>query len=147
MSDGATVAQLTFALAARLGDVERAKVKPFLAQVADAVTATPKKDDVTLLVPPPPVDVAPVVVATRSRVPELATGAGALGAGVAAAVLLGVAGGTRAQLESTPNPSPLTHAQAEQLARDANGQYSASLALGLTAAALAAVTVVLFLRD
>lgn len=146
VSDGATVAQLTFALAARLGDPERAKVKPFLDQLAGAVTDAPVKD--ATLTPPPVIDAPPpLVVATRSRVPEIATGAGAVATGVAAAVLLGVAGGTNAKLNATPDPSPLTRAQAQDLATQANGQYTASLALGLSAAALAAVTVVLFLRE
>ncbi|MBL8914031.1 MAG: hypothetical protein JNM17_25225 [Archangium sp.] len=145
VSDGATVAQLTFTLAARLGDAERVKVKSFLEQLSEAVSDAPTKG--VTLTPPPVIDVPPLAVATRSRVPEIATGAGAIATGVAAAVLLGVAGGTNGQLNATPDPSPLTHAQAQELANQANGQYTASLALGLSAAALAAVTVVLFLRE
>lgn len=147
VSDGATVAQLTFALPARISDAERAKVKPFLAQVAESVNDAPTKDLSADLTPPPVVDASPAIVATRSRIPEFATGGGAVLTGVAAAVMLGVASGTNAQLNGTPDPSPLTRMQAQQLAADANGQYTASLVFGLSAAALAAVTVVLFLRE
>jgi hypothetical protein len=148
VSDGATVAQLTFGVQQRMGETERARVQPFFAQLAAAATVSDAPKRVEAKLTPEVKDTPPLVASTgRTRVPELVAGGGAVAAGVLAGVLVGVASADRAKLENTPELSPLTRAEAETLRAQANGGYTGALISGLTAAALAALAIVLALRD
>lgn len=152
-SDGTTVSQLTFAVTGRLSEADKAKVKAFGEQVAAALTPVvsdaPKVDapreEPKLTTPvnePKKIDLALTAKEPKSKVPGWAFAGGALAAGVTSGIFVGLASGTRAQLESTPNPSPLTRVEAEQLAAKANGEYSVALATGLAAGALATAAII-----
>ncbi|MFO0595331.1 MAG: hypothetical protein U0228_08505 [Myxococcaceae bacterium] len=155
VSDGASVAQLTFAATGRLGDGERARLRSFAAQLADAlpredaprVDPVVKNDTPTLTPDAGVAETGPLVVTPVEKPPKtaaLVVGGGALLAGAAAGVLLGVASGTNASLVEHP---PMYRRDAEALANTANAEYTASLALGVTAGALAVVAVILLVKD
>lgn len=146
--DGATLSQLTFSVTGRLSEADRASLRKFAAQLDEALREP--KTDAPLATPPvvvvgePPPAPKPAVVVTqpvltpvRSRVPAWVMGGGAVAGVVTSGVFLGLATGARSELEKTPDPSPLTRAQADGLAARANTDYSVALAAGLAAGALA----------
>lgn len=153
VKDSAAVAQRTFTAPGRLGPPELAEVRAFAAQVATAlqdapvvvpdtpVAETPGPSLVPDEKPVEPVQVA-VTAAPRSNVPAYVMGGGAVAGGIVAGVFLGLATSNRNTLMKTPDPSPLTRDQANQLAADANRDYSVSLAAGIAAGALATGAVV-----
>jgi len=151
-SDGTTVSQLTFAVTGRLTEADKAKVKAFAAQVATALTPVvsdapkvdppPEESKLTVREPEKKIDLVLPVKEPKSKVPGWAFAGGALAAGVTSGIFVGIAGGTRAQLENTPNPSPLTRTEAEGLAAKANTEYSVALAIGLAAGALATAAII-----
>lgn len=130
-------------IASMLEDCARAIATRVLAErpVEDA----PK---VVVLTPPPPVVATPLVIAPPpppvSRAPELVTGGLAVAAGIAAAVLTGLAAGQQQQLDRAA-PYSLTLAQATAQRDAANGLYTAGAVTGGAAAALALTSLTLFL--
>lgn len=141
-SDGAAVAQSTFAVSGRLDVAERAEVHRLGVALVNALKEAEPDAPVAEVKPvlvPEPVVSQPVTIARaepRSRVPGFVF----LGAGVASAavsgVFLGLGVTTRSALEMTPNPSPLTRSMATQMASDANRDFSIALATGILAGAL-----------
>lgn len=154
--DAAVLGQLTFVSAGRLGDAERTQLRAFARQLFDALDVpepttdaplarelqlTPKENAQTVdLTQPPP-------VATRSRVPAWVMGGGAVAGAVTSGIFLGLATDSRTRLETTPDPSPLTRSQANQLAADANRDYSVALAAGIAAGALATGAIIWLLTE
>lgn len=156
--DGATVAQATFVVAARLGEVDRAQVRAFADRLKQAMPApmadVPVRDPEPTRLAPDPAPVPPPIVVTepfpppgRSRVPAWVMLGGAGAATVTSGIFLGLATDARVRLESTPDPSPLTRAQAQRLADDANRNYTIALLTGAAAGALATGAVVWLLTD
>lgn len=155
-ADGATVSQLTFSVTGRLSDADRASLRKFGAAIVEALTV---KGDVPVVEASPPLltpgdQPRPLeltrpspLTATRSSVPGWVMGGGAVASAVTSGIFLGMASSTRASLETTSDPSPLTRAQAERMAADANRDYSVSLATGLAAGALATGALVWFLTQ
>lgn len=155
LSDGASVAQVTFTATGRLSKPQQEQLMGFANRISAAlpsVSDVPKVEPKVEAPPPPkedPVKVAlapaPAPAASGSKVPALVVGGVALAAGVASGVMLGVASAGRADFDAkTMDPSPLTRAEAVQMKDTVNGQYSASLGLGIGAAAAAVVAAVLF---
>ncbi len=156
--DGSTVGQLTFVVTGRMGEPERAQVRAFATQLYEALAApepkpdTPLANEPALLTPSNPVDplaltTPPPPPSTRSRVPAYLMGGGAVAGAVTSGVFLGLASASRETLESTPNPSPLTRAEADGLAAAANRDYSVSLAAGIVAGALATGAIIWLLTE
>jgi hypothetical protein len=154
-ADGATVSQLTFSVTGRLSEADRAALRKFGATLAEALAV---KADVPVVEAPPPVLTPadhpppleltrPPPVAARSSVPGWVMGGGAVASAVTSGIFLGMASSTRASLEATSDPSPLTRTQAEHMAAEANLDYSVSLGTGLAAGALAVGAIVWFLTQ
>jgi hypothetical protein len=155
-TDGATVAQLTFSVTARLGETERASLRKFGALLAEALVEVKPDAPVADAPPPqltpdarpPPLSLTAAPLAPRrSSVPGWVMGGGAVASAVTSGIFLGMASSTRGSLEATPDPSPLTRAQAVSMAAEANRDYSVSLATGLAAGALAAGALIWFLTE
>lgn len=125
-------------------------LRPFAAAVREKLAALrPKVPDRPERVAEPtlvplPVAAAPVVVSPPaqrpSRAPEVVLGATAVGAGIAAAVLMGMASSDRNRL-FTAAPQTFTRAEAQNLANTANGKYTGAT-IGAAAALALAVTAV-----
>lgn len=158
VSDAATVGQLTFVVTGRMEDAERAQVRAFARQLYETLAAPEPKPDTPLvkepvvLTPVNPVDPLaltppPPPPTSRSRVPAYVMGGGAVAGAVTSGIFLGLASSTRAQLESTPDPSPLTRVKADELAATANRDYSVSLAAGIAAGALATGAIIWLLTE
>lgn len=152
-SDGTTLSQLTFTVASRLSESDRAAVQKFGAKLAAALAPSdaprvekPVEPPPRLAVNEPPLPAvelwATPVKAPRSTVPGWLLGGGAVVAGATSGLFLGLATSSRSALESTPDPSPLTRAQATGIAADANRDYSVALATGLAAGALATAAII-----
>lgn len=119
----------------------------------EAPPAVVAKDDTpkeTKLVPPPETGEPPpeliVERPERSRAPAIAVGAGAVAVGVAAVILLALASGESAEANRTVGPMMAAHPkpEADRLISSANTKYTASMATGIGAAALAVTSMVLF---
>lgn len=153
--DGATVAQLTFVVTEHLGEGDRVQLADFAARARQATPTddAPLLDAVKVTPGPGPtarpivIDVPPPPAARRSRAPAWAMLGGAGASGAAAGVFVGLATSARRQVESTTDPSPLTRAQATQLAQTANRDYAIALGTGLVAGALLTGAVVWLLAD
>jgi hypothetical protein len=158
--DGVTLAQLTFTLAGKFTDAEHTRVREFAVRVADLVAPEEKATDVPVREPdrvaavePREVPDAGVQLTTslppprKSAVPAVALLGGGAAAGVASGVLLGLALDKRATLDNTPNPSPLTRPEANELAARANGEFTGALVTGLAAGALVTAAVIWLVTD
>ncbi|MEW6430769.1 MAG: hypothetical protein AB1730_04610 [Myxococcota bacterium] len=156
--DGATVAQATFVVTERLGEADRAQVRDFAARVKQAMPApvadVPVRDPEPTKLAPEPAPVPPPIIVTepppppgRSRVPAWVLLGGAGAAAVTSGLFLGLATDARGRVESTPDPSPLTRAQAQGLAADANRHYTIALVTGAAAGALATGALVWLLTE
>jgi hypothetical protein len=150
--DGSTISQLTFSVAGRLSETDRASLREFGAALVEALTVkegAPLVEATPILTPvdrPPPLEVAKdLVVTSRSGAPGWAMGGGAVASAVVSSIFLVRASTTRANLEATPYLSPLTRTEATQMAAEANRDYSVSLATGFVAGALATGALVWFL--
>lgn len=159
LKDTVSIGQLTFSVSGKLGKPQTGEVATFAGTVSAGLpriddtprleprveappkkTLTPSTGPVVTVTSPPP---AP----TRSRVPGIVVGGVAIGTGVASGVLLGLASSGHSTINSLGDPPSLTRAKAQSLADEANGQYTASLALGLTAAVTATVAIILLAAD
>lgn len=159
LKDAVSIGQLTFSVSGKLGKPQDGQIATFatsvssgLPRVDDAprveprveatkpLTPTTTPTGTTVLTTPPP-------TTTRSRVPALVVGGVAIGSGVASGVLLGLAAGAQGQVNGLTDPAPITRPQAQALVDQANGQYTASLALGITAAAAATVAIILLAAE
>lgn len=155
-SDGVTVSQLTFSVTGRLTDADREAVRKFAARVVEALTPAvadapvrdPKKDPV--LVPEPKKDEPQVSLTTpvtpRSRVPVYVLGGGAVATGVVSGALLAVASAHHGDLQNAPD-FKYTKSEATALVQQTNGEYTAALATGIAAGALATAAIIWLLAD
>lgn len=152
-TDGTTLAQLTFTVGSRLTEPDRAAVQKFGTKLAALLSQSdvprvekpvePPPRVITADPPPPSLELsAPKVKAARSTAPGWLLGGGAVVAGATSGIFLGLATSSRATLETTPDPSPLTRSQATGIAADANRDYSVALATGLAAGALATAAII-----
>lgn len=142
--DAVTLNQLTFTTAGKLTDSDRAKVRVVGAQLFEALSAEEKTTDVPRREPElvtnatPSTDAGLVLTtpppSSRSKVPGWVLVGGGAATGVVAGVLTGVATSQRADVERDPNP--LTRVQAQELANQANGGYTAALVCSVAAGAL-----------
>ncbi len=152
---GKQLAQQTFTLKAsdtKLPQEARAFAQAVRREL-EAPPAVVAKDDTpkeTKLVPPPKTaEPPPELVVERpehSRAPAIAVGVGAVAVGVAAVILLALASGESAEANRTVAPGLAAHPrpEAERLIDSANTKYTASMATGIGAAALAVTSMVLF---
>lgn len=149
VGDGATVSQLTFSVAIRLSETDRAAVRKFGAQLAaslaetktDAPLAEPKPD-LVVVTPPPKLELVPAPEAPkRSRVPAWVLGGGAVASAVTSGVFLGLAASEQAALYAPRAQPDFTRSEAEGRAAAANTAYTVSLATGIAAGALATAAI------
>lgn len=152
--DGAMVEQLTFVVKDKLEENERWQVRAFAKRVAAALEppkVTPTDAPVaTTLTPAPKED--PLLLTqkpteTRSNVPAIVMGGAAGAAAITSGIFLGLATGARGELSAATanDPATITRAQADQLAKNANTNYSVALGTGIAAGALAVGTVIYLL--
>lgn len=148
--DGASVAQLTFAVTERLSEEDRRQVRGFALRVKEAMPPVPVAD-APVREPDRPLQPVLVVTATdperpppapapppRSRAPAWIMLSGAGATGVTAGVFLGLATTARGRVEATPNPSLMLRPEVEALAARANRDYTIALVTGAVTGALLA---------
>lgn len=148
--DAVTLNQLTFTTTGKLTDSDRARVRVVAVQLFETLTAednkvsdVPRREPELVTSVPSTPDAGLVVAApapSRSKVPGWMLVGGGAAAGVTAGVLAGVASSQRALVET--DPSPLTRAEAQNLANQANGEYTAALVCTLAASALVTAGIV-----
>lgn len=150
-SDGTTVGQLTFTVTGtRLTPSDKEAIAKLGGRLAAALTE-PAKTDTPVVEPPPP---PPPVLTTsapptkpldlaqpapkRSKAPGWILGGAGVAAGIVSASFLIVATGERAEFDrkTQVTESPLTRAEAQDLAKRTNDHYTVSLGTGIAAAAL-----------
>jgi len=159
LKDGVSIGQLTFSVSGKLGKPQDGQIATFatnvsagLPRVDDTPRVEPRVEVSQPLTPttPPketPGLTAPAPATKSSKVPAVIVGGVAIGSGVASGVLLGLAAGARGQVNGLTDPAPVPPPQAQALVDQANGQYTASLALGITAAAAATVAIILLAAE
>jgi hypothetical protein len=155
--DGAMVEQLTFVVKEKLEENERWQVRAFAKRVAAAleppkvVVAPPTDTPVAATLTPVPQEdpllLTQKPVEARSNAPAIIMGGAAGAAAITSGVFLGLATGARNELQqgTAGDPATLTRAQADQLAKTANTDYSVALGTGIAAGALAVGTVIYLL--
>ncbi len=154
--DGAMVEQLTFVVKEKLEENERWQVRQFAKRVAAAieppkVVPLPDVPIATTLTPPPPKE-DPLLLTQKSpeprgNAPAIVMGSAAGAAAITSGIFLGLATGARNELQkgTAGDPATMTRAQADQLAKTANTDYSVALGTGIAAGALAVGTVIYLL--
>jgi len=153
--DGAMVEQLTFVVKEKLEENERWQVRQFAKRIAAAieppkVVPPPDVPVVTTLTPAPKEDPLLLTQKTpeaRSNAPAIVMGSAAGAAAITSGIFLGLATGARNDLQkgTAGDPATMTRAQADQLAKTANTDYSVALGTGIAAGALAVGTVIYLL--
>lgn len=141
--DGATVAQETFVITGeRLGEADLALVRGLAARLKEALRPldAPVREEVTPVAKDVPGLTAPVVDDLAPQAPSRAPAWVMLGcagaSAVASGVFVGLATSARGRVEGTADPSPLTRAQAQGLADEANRDYTIALVTGVVSGAL-----------
>lgn len=155
--DGAMVEQLTFVVKEKLEENERWQVRQFAKRIAAAleppkIVAPPTDTPVAATLTPPPPKEDPLLLTQktpepRSNAPAIVMGSAAGAAAITSGIFLGLATGARNELQkgTAGDPATMTRAQADQLAKTANTDYSVALGTGIAAGALAVGTVIYLL--